>query len=150
MNERLYLTDNTMKTIIFVTFMLLTTSIMAGKDFDRQQIQKRISPVGKVRLTTDAATKVPEDVAEPVKEVVLAPGQKTYQQFCQVCHANGLAKAPKFQNAADWKARTNAKNLDALTASAIKGMNAMPAKGTCATCSDEDIKQAVQYMLPKS
>jgi cytochrome c5 len=29
---------------------------------------------------------------------------------------------------------------------AIKGFNAMPAKGGCAACSDDEIKNAVAYM----
>jgi cytochrome c5 len=36
-----------------------------------------------------------------------------------------------------------------LVASSIKGLNAMPAKGTCFKCMDEDLKAAISYMLPK-
>jgi cytochrome c5 len=37
-----------------------------------------------------------------------------------------------------------------MTANAISGINAMPARGTCATCSDEEIKQTVQYIVDNS
>jgi cytochrome c5 len=66
-----------------------------------------------------------------------------------VCHRDGVAGAPKFRNAEEWGLRSSKKNIEALTASAIKGLNAMPAKGTCQDCSDADIKAAIQYMVPQ-
>lgn len=76
-------------------------------------------------------------------------GQAIYEQHCVVCHQDGIAGAPKFRNEADWKPRLAQKNLDELTASAIKGLNAMPAKGTCPECIDAEIRAAVDYMVPK-
>ena len=69
-----------------------------------------------------------------------------YTQVCQVCHAAGVAGAPKFGDKAAWAPRIGA-GVDALTASAIKGKNAMPPKGGAATASDADIKAVVQYMV---
>jgi cytochrome c5 len=77
-----------------------------------------------------------------------AGGKETYQTYCTVCHASGLANAPKFQDLEDWRARCKSKYLQGLVNSAIKGLNAMPAKGTCMSCSEEDIKQAILYMVP--
>ncbi len=34
------------------------------------------------------------------------------------------------------------RSLDDLLASAIKGLNAMPARGTCFTCTDDDLKSS--------
>lgn len=81
--------------------------------------------------------------------ICLAGGKETYQTYCTVCHATGLAGAPKFQDAKDWRQRCQNKGLQQLLASAIKGLNAMPAKGTCSSCSEDDIKQAILYMVPK-
>jgi cytochrome c5 len=72
-------------------------------------------------------------------------GEALYKQACAVCHAAGVAGAPKFGDKTAWAPRV-ALGLDGLTASAIKGKNAMPAKGG-STASDADIKAAVQYML---
>jgi cytochrome c5 len=69
-----------------------------------------------------------------------------YTQTCAVCHAAGVAGAPKLGDKAAWAARLAA-GVDGLTASAIKGKNAMPAKGGAATASDADIKAAVAYMV---
>ncbi|MFC3684733.1 c-type cytochrome [Hydrogenophaga luteola] len=76
---------------------------------------------------------------------VAGAGEALYKQACAVCHAAGVAGAPKFGDKAAWSARV-VLGLDGLTASAIKGKNAMPPKGG-STASDADIKAAVEYML---
>ena len=57
--------------------------------------------------------------------------------------------SPKFGVAADWAPRI-AKGLETLNTHAIAGFNAMPAKGTCAACTDAEIKAAVKYMVDGS
>ncbi|STX29880.1 cytochrome c5 [Legionella beliardensis] len=120
-------------------------------DFDREQIIERIKPVGQVKIEDATPATEQKKVTEPTAQVAAKeePGQAIYERYCSSCHQNGLAGAPKFRQAADWKPRM-AKKIEGLTASAIKGLNAMPPKGTCAECSEEDIKTAIQYMLPKS
>lgn len=76
-------------------------------------------------------------------------GKETYQQYCSICHAAGLAGAPKFQNANDWKPRIS-KGIDGLLKSVDNGLNAMPPKGTCTTCTNQQLKDAIEYMLPSS
>ena len=78
-----------------------------------------------------------------------ADGQKIYQQSCQSCHAAGIAGAPKTGYKAAWAPRA-ALGIDALLANSIKGKNAMPPKGACAACSDDDLKASIQYMLDQS
>ena len=80
---------------------------------------------------------------------VLADGQKTYQTRCQACHASGAAGAPKFGDKAAWAPRI-ATGIDAMLAVAIKGKGAMPPKGACASCSDDDLKAAIEYMVSQS
>ena len=72
-------------------------------------------------------------------------GKKLYDTNCMACHAAGVAGAPKFGDKAVWAPRI-ATGMDALYASAIKGKNAMPAKGGSGA-SDDDVKAAVQYMV---
>lgn len=83
--------------------------------------------------------------AAPAAAVASVGGEALYKQACSVCHAAGVAGAPKFGDKAAWAPRVTL-GLDGLTASAIKGKNAMPAKGG-STASDADIKAAVQFML---
>jgi cytochrome c5 len=80
---------------------------------------------------------------------VLASGQKIYQTSCQACHATGAAGAPKLGDKEAWAPRI-AQGTDTLVASVMNGKNAMPPKGACASCSDEDIKAAVEYMVSES
>lgn len=68
-----------------------------------------------------------------------------YTQVCAVCHAAGIAGAPKLGDKAAWGPRLSA-GVDGLTASAIKGKNAMPPRGGSAA-SDAEIKVVVQYMV---
>jgi cytochrome c5 len=61
------------------------------------------------------------------------------------CHAAGVAGAPKFGDKAAWGPRISL-GLEALTASAIKGKNAMPPRGG-STASDAEIQLAVEFIL---
>lgn len=76
-------------------------------------------------------------------------GQEVYNTKCAMCHAAGVANAPKFGDAAAWSSRA-AMGLDALTASAMKGKNAMPPKGMCMDCNEAEIKASIAYMLDNS
>ena len=74
-----------------------------------------------------------------------ADGKKVYDATCAVCHAAGVAGAPKFADKAAWAPRLKP-GIDALYASALKGKAAMPAKGGNASLADADVKAAVDYM----
>ena len=78
---------------------------------------------------------------------VSADVETNYNKTCATCHNAGVAGAPRFAQAADWKPRI-AKGLEHLYKSAIMGMPpAMPAKGMCFACSDDDLKALVDYMV---
>lgn len=77
--------------------------------------------------------------------VAAGTGEALYKQSCTVCHAAGVAGAPKPGDKAAWAPRI-ALGIDALTASVIKGKGAMPPKGGSAA-SDADIRAAVQFMV---
>lgn len=75
-------------------------------------------------------------------------GKEIYDTKCFACHAAGVAGAPKFGDKAAWAPRIEqAKDIDGLFAVAVKGLNAMPPKGTCMDCTDEELKAAIQYMV---
>ena len=75
-----------------------------------------------------------------------ADGEKIYQTTCHLCHATGVAGAPKLGDKEAWAPRI-AKGMDALLSSVTNGLNAMPPKGTCMTCSEDDLRAAVQFMV---
>jgi len=74
-----------------------------------------------------------------------ADGKATYDKTCSVCHATGLAGAPKFGDKAAWAPRI-ATGLAALHNSALHGKNAMPPKGGNLALTDADVTAAVDYM----
>ena len=73
-------------------------------------------------------------------------GKALYDTACMVCHAAGVANAPKLGDKAAWEPRIKT-GMDTLYASVLKGKGAMPPKGTAMASSDADIKAAVDYMV---
>lgn len=72
-------------------------------------------------------------------------GAKVYASGCNVCHAAGVAGAPKFGDKAAWAPRIG-QGMDALAASVIKGKGAMPPRGAVANVSDAELRAAVEHM----
>jgi cytochrome c5 len=74
-------------------------------------------------------------------------GKALYEQACTVCHAAGIAGAPKFGDKAAWASRAK-EGVKHLTEQVIKGKGAMAAGGgSPAGTSPADIQAAVEYML---
>lgn len=73
--------------------------------------------------------------------------ESSFNKSCATCHNSGVAGAPKFANATDWAPRI-AKGMDTLYASTINGLPpAMPQKGMCFSCSDDELRALVDYMV---
>ena len=78
------------------------------------------------------------------------PGQEVYEQFCYSCHTPGLSGAPQLGDVEAWGPRI-AKGRDLLIAATINGIApAMPQRGLCLSCSDEELAAAVDYMIEQS
>lgn len=76
--------------------------------------------------------------------------ERTYTQSCSACHNSGAAGAPRMGNSDDWSARAE-KGLETLYENTINGYNnIMPPKGMCFTCSDDELKAVVDYILAES
>ncbi|GAB4350903.1 MAG: monoheme cytochrome c5 ScyA [Gammaproteobacteria bacterium] len=78
-----------------------------------------------------------------------ADGEATYKKVCFACHDFGAAGAPKLTEKEKWAPRI-AKGMDALLGSVKNGLNAMPPKGTCAACSDEELREAIEYIISRA
>lgn len=76
-------------------------------------------------------------------------GKSVYEAKCQMCHATGVANAPKYGDKAAWLPRI-AKGMDVLLKTVISGKGGMPPRGACADCSDDDLKAATDYMVSNS
>ncbi|MCL9685854.1 c-type cytochrome [Legionella maioricensis] len=140
-----------MRLNIAVLLAFFSFSLYAIDDPELQKIQQRLQPVGQLHVQEQEGTTA-QTSAEDKETTKKAneSGQKIYEHHCIVCHRDGLAGAPKLQNEKDWKPRLTGRTLKDLVASSIKGLNAMPIKGTCIECNEKDLEDAIQYMLPKS
>jgi cytochrome c5 len=131
----------------FIADIVVTDDMASGGDERQAKIEKNIKPVGQVNVgsapVSSAATETETAAAGP------RSGEQVYNASCLACHSTGVAGAPKVGDQAGWASRA-AKGLDAMTATAISGINAMPPKGTCADCSDQELKAAIEYMLSES
>nr|WP_239482321.1 c-type cytochrome [Pseudomonas insulae] len=109
------------------------------------EIAARIKPVGEVCVQGQECKGI-----EPVAAAA-GGGAKTPDSIiaghCGACHTAGVLGAPKIGDSADWKKRASEQGgLDGLLAKAISGVNAMPPKGTCADCSDDELKATIKKM----
>ncbi|WP_460428737.1 c-type cytochrome [Azotobacter armeniacus] len=111
-----------------------------------EEIAERLKPVGEVCVAGQECEGIGA-VAAGASGGAARTGDEVVAKFCNACHGTGLLNAPKVSDSADWKARADAKGgLDGLLQSAIAGFNAMPPKGTCADCSDDELKDAIGKM----
>jgi cytochrome c5 len=73
-------------------------------------------------------------------------GEQVYKQTCHVCHATGIAGAPKLGDKAAWEPRA-AQGMDTLVKHATNGFKAMPPKGGNMSLTEDELRKAIQYML---
>lgn len=110
-----------------------------------QQIAERLQPVGSVCLAGEECASGGATVVASASEAVFSV-EATYDQYCAMCHNTGMAGAPERSNDAHWEARVADAGMDTLINNAITGINAMPPRGMCSTCSDDQIAELVGYL----
>ena len=105
------------------------------------EIRARVQPFG-------ALCRAGDDCGQASAAVASGPrtGEQVYGQFCFACHTTGVGGAPMFQDAAAWAPRIE-QGLDTLWTHTQNGLNAMPPRGTCMDCSDDELRDAMQYMV---
>ncbi len=130
--------------------VLLAVPVSAGSTSGDtlDDIRNRLAPFGSSCLEGDEACGS-TPAASPVVEVAVTDeplsGQEVYDRFCFVCHATGVAEAPLFKDAEQWAPRLE-KGMDELLRTSLTGFGAMPPKGTCMTCSDIEMVNAILYL----
>lgn len=141
--------SNGLKSRVVKLGLLVLTIGVAGSVWAQstrdQQIAERLVPVGSVCLAgeacaTGAATQVA--AADSGSFDVTA----TYDQYCAMCHNTGMAGAPTREAADHWEARLADVGIETVVTNAITGINAMPPRGMCSTCSDDEIAELVSYL----
>jgi cytochrome c5 len=126
--------------IAIASTLLLALGANAVPPGSDDEIDARLQPYGSVNRVAAAEVAVAEVPAEPLS------GAQVYDTYCATCHAMGIGGAPTFADTAAWAPRI-AKGMDALMVSTLNGVNAMPAKGLCMSCSDDELAGAVTHMV---
>lgn len=112
------------------------------------EMLERIRPVGNVVMEPPPVTAETSGNAAG-RAAAVRSGEVIYQATCAACHSTGAAGAPKTGNKTDWSTRIS-QGTATLVQHATQGIKAMPAKGGCSTCSDTEIRAAVEYLISKS
>ena len=96
------------------------------------------------------------ETAAPAAAITVADntvGKSVYGKACALCHAAGVAGAPKPGDKEAWATRV-AQGKETLYKHAIEGYTGangmMPARGGNSTLSDDDVKAAVDFMADQS
>ncbi|MFD2631143.1 c-type cytochrome [Idiomarina piscisalsi] len=129
------------KSVLGTLSLLFALSVSAASvqdDMSREAIAERIKPIGKHYVAGKSSAA--EESSGP------RSGEQVYNKYCTACHTSGVMGAPKINNAADWEDRL-AQGMDTVLKHAVEGFNAMPPKGTCSDCSEEEIQAAIDYMI---
>lgn len=142
--------------IVGLVLVLAINSLVAGAlrdapaDMSDAAVAERIAPVAQLNTGAVIEPAAPAAVAAaPAAAGGARSGEDVYKATCFMCHGTGAAGAPKVGDAAAWAPRI-ATGMDALMNSALNGKNAMPARGTCANCSDDELKASIEYMVSNS
>ncbi|EKF73706.1 cytochrome c5 [Alcanivorax hongdengensis A-11-3] len=113
-------------------------------------VAERIKPVGSVCVKgKDCGASEVAAAGGDGEAKAPRSGEQVFNSACTPCHTAGVAGAPKVGNEQDWAPRI-AKGEDTLLKHAVNGFNAMPPKGMCGDCSEQEIQNAIEYMIHKS
>jgi len=161
-------------TIIIMAVIILlisSQSIFTGNPtLDTEaDVEARTRPVGQVRLAVQAIENqdsviqqdkeensvvqandiVTQDIEPIVTPATSIQGEDIAKASCFTCHQHGLMNAPKIGDREDWGKRF-AQGFDSLLTHALSGFNDMPARGGNPNLKDNEIEQALLFMLAQS
>ncbi|MEX1201384.1 MAG: c-type cytochrome [Methylophaga sp.] len=144
--------------LVVVAYLLLNNmlsladNVLTPAKMDDTAISERIMPVAQERVGEEPIVEASADTsdAEAVKASDDAgPGNQVFTAVCATCHVSGLLQAPRLGNKGDWAPRLE-KGMETLYDHAINGFKNMPARGGRQDLSDDEVKQAVDYMISQS
>jgi cytochrome c5 len=131
-----------MKTVITAIAALFALSAFSATE-NADAVLERLKHPASVCVMGDPCS---DNVRKAPVAAAARTGDQVYNGACAACHATGAAGAPKTGDSGAWAARVE-KGMETLVKNAINGYNAMPARGLCADCSDQEIADSVAYMV---
>jgi cytochrome c5 len=147
---------NSLKTILylFLAFVfainniaIATKSNIELDEISKQEIIDRLSAFTHSCKQNEPCAKLANNTLED-SSGKNRTAEDIYNKYCVACHLAGILGAPKKGNSQDWKKHlANHKgNFNDMWHSAIKGIGAMPPRGNCSNCSDDEIKSTIEFM----
>jgi len=131
-----------MKTVITAIVSLFVLSALAASE-NADVVLERLKHPASVCVMGDPCS---DNLGKVPVATTARSGDQVYNAACAGCHVSGAAGAPKTGDSGAWAARID-KGMETLVKHVIDGYNAMPARGLCADCSDQEIADAVAYMV---
>lgn len=132
---------------------------LLGQGGEEAPVAAEEAPAEETAPAEEAAEETPAE--EPAEETaaaneaapvaatdeIPAAVKTTVDTICAACHIAGVADAPKFGDTEAWAKRIEA-GVETMVATVLSGKGAMPPKGGT-QLSDDEVRQAVEYMLTK-
>jgi cytochrome c5 len=93
-------------------------------------------------------------LAANVKKADVNNGKAVYNKICFACHKDGVAGAAALSNKKRWQENADKGDqslLKTVKAGVVNGKyGTMPPKGSCMDCTDQDLYDAIHYMIKES
>ncbi|MCY4150307.1 MAG: c-type cytochrome [Gammaproteobacteria bacterium] len=138
---------NLNRAIVLIS-LLVTPGIVWATHNSAESIEARVAPIGSINF--GSATTASVETTTESSEGSVMDGPAVYALSCASCHDAGVAGAPITGKAEDWTGRLDA-GMETLVGHAINGFQGskgvMPAKGGNVSLSDEEVTEAVRYMV---
>ncbi|MDA7087015.1 c-type cytochrome [Pseudomonas sp. SA3-5] len=134
---------NLIKKMLIAPAAVLAMWAVTAQATTDEAIAERLKPVGEVCIMGEECKGI-ETVAAAAGGGART-GDDIVAKHCGACHTSGVLGAPKIGDTAAWQARAT-NGVDGLLANAIAGLNSMPPMGTCADCSDDELRAAIEKM----
>lgn len=125
---------------------LMAGAAAAIADSRSEAIAERLQPVGELCMAGDECT---GGAMTTVAAADPRDPAEIYQGKCASCHNTGVGGAPKLGSAEDWEPRVE-KGMEVLFQNAWNGINAMPPKGICMDCTEEEMRATIDYIIEES
>ena len=78
-------------------------------------------------------------------------GKKVFNQSCITCHLYGTGGATMLRDTDSWEFLLNEKTMEEIYLNVLNGYigdkGPMPEKGSCIRCTEEDLLDAIEYIL---
>ena len=152
--------------ILLGTLGILASTALAQ---EKQSVEDRIRPMGKVNVGTSPAKTAAKPASQPVAVAPAKPaaatataqaaagtkagdpakGKNIVETTCSACHKTGVLNAPKTGDGAAWAPRIK-QGQATLVEHVLKGFNAMPPRAGNPSLTDEQARDAVAYMVAQA